>query len=344
MWSRGDVGAALSSWDGQWYRRIATSGYPANLSYTAGGAVRHNALAFFPGYPGLVAALQSVTGLGFVPVGLAVTLLSGLSCAALLPVLVAPWTGSATAIRVGVLWAASPVSAVMTLTYSDPLFALETVLFLLAVTRHRLRWLVMIVPAAALTRGVVLPLAVVVAVHFWSGREHLVRRSQRVAAALAVTAVAAASLLWPAIVGARIGAWDGYLRIQQSWQHHLVPVAPWGAAVLRLGVFDSGTGQRDVVVLVAFVTAALAVAGLRTGLPPALAAYAPAALAYLFLLLPPTPSFLRFTLPIVTLAVPAAAWLRDRVSLAVVLVGSVLAQLWWLQSHLPYLPGHHVTP
>lgn len=344
MWSRGDIGAALSSWDGQWYRRIASSGYPANLATAPGGGVRHNALAFFPGYPGLVAGLRAAIGLGFVPAGMLVSLLAGAVGAALLPLLVAPRTGRATAVRAGVLWACSPVSAVMTLTYSDSLFALEAVLFLLAVTRRRWRWLWLIVPAAALTRGVLLPLAGVLAVALWCRRRELTERRQRFAAVSGVGAVVGASALWPAMVAVRTHRWDAYFVVQQSWQHHLVPLLPWGAAVLRLGVFTASSAQRDIVLLVAFVSAALAVATLRSGLPPALAAYAPAALLYLVVLLPPTPSFLRFTLPLLTLAVPVAAWLRGRLSLTVTLIGCALAQLWWIQSHLPYLLSHHVTP
>lgn len=344
MWSPGDLGAALSSWDGQWYRRIATTGYPAVLSRAPDGTLRHNALAFFPGYPGAVAGLRAVTGVGFVPAGLAVALIAGAVAAGLLPVLLAPYTGRATAVRAGVLWACSPVSAVLTLTYSDGLFTAEAVLFLLAVTRRRLGWLWLVVPAAAATRGVLVPLAVVLGVHLWGRRAELVRPVQRVGAVLAVAAVVAASAAWPVAVAVRTGQWDAYLRVQQSWQHHLVPVLPWAAAVLRLGVFGPSTGQRDIVVLVAFVSAALAILVYRRGLPPELTVYAPAMLLYLFLILPATPSFLRFTVPVLTLAIPAAAWLRGRLPMAVALVGCALAQLWWLQSHLPYLPDHHVTP
>ncbi len=57
----------------------------------------------------------------------------------------------------------------------------------------------------------------------------------------------------------------------------------------------------------------------------------------------PTSSFLRFTVPLVTLAAPPAVWLRARTATTVALLGGLLLQLWWLQSHLP-LPLADIAP
>lgn len=60
--------------------------------------------------------------------------------------------------------------------------------------------------------------------------------------------------------------------------------------------------QRDIVVLTAFVCAVRALASLDIGLPVELGVAAPAQLVYLVAVLPPQSSFLRFTVPLVTLA------------------------------------------
>ena len=342
-YARGDIAGALTSWDGGWYRRITETGYPTSLSFAPGGGVRHTTLAFFPAYPGVVAGLRAVTGLGFLPVALTVALVAGTVAAAGVPLLLAPHLGSSAATRAGVLWACSPVSAVLVMTYSEGLFTAEAVLFLLLLGRRRYRWLVALVPVMALTRGVLLPFAAVLAVHLWHRRPDLVSASRRVRAALAVAAVVGLSALWPAVVAVRTGRWDAYLLVQQSWQHRLVPVLPWGAAVLGLGN-GPGSQGRDTVVLTAVVCVALAIACLTVGLPAELTTFAIAYLVYVVVLLPPTPSFLRFTVPLVTLAAPPAVWLRTRSAMVVALAGCLLGQVWWLQSHLPSTALAHLTP
>lgn len=344
VYRRGDITLALTSWDGGWYRRIAQIGYPSSLTFTPSGDVHHSALAFFPAYPGIVAGIRAVTGLGVVPVALTVALVAGAVAAVGIPVLLAPYLGSPAAIRAGVLWACSPVSAVLTMTYSEGLFTAETVLFLVLLVRRRYRWLVLLVPVAALTRGVLLPFAVVLAVHLWNRRRDLVTASRRRLAVLAVAGVVSLSALWPAIVAARTGRWNAYLLVQESWQHRLVPLVPWGAAVLGLGTRPGGQAGRDVVVLTAVVCVTLALACFAVGLPAELAIFAIAYLVYIVVLLPPTSSFLRFTVPAVTLAAPVAVWLRTRNGMVLALAGGLLVQVWWLQSHLPNTFSVHLTP
>lgn len=338
----GDVAGALTSWDGGWYRRITETGYPSSLPFAPDGGLRHTTLAFFPAYPGTVAGLRAVTGLGFLPVALSVALLSGAVAAAGVPLLLAPHLGSSAAVRAGVLWACSPVSAVLVMTYSEGLFTAEAVLFLVLLLRRRYRWLVPLVPVMALTRGVLLPFAAVLAVHLWHRRRDLVSTARRLLAAATVAGVVGLSALWPAVVAVRTGRWDAYLLVQESWQHRLVPFLPWGGAVLGLG--NGGSQGRDVVVLTAVVCGALALACVTVALPAELTAFAIAYLLYVVVLLPPTTSFLRFTVPLVTLAAPPAVWLRSRGAMAVALVGCLLAQVWWLQSHLPNTALTHMTP
>src|SRR5215468_10288884 len=52
-------------WDGQWYWRIADSGYPDVLPINAAGNVDQNPWAFYPLFPYLAKAGMAVTGLSF---------------------------------------------------------------------------------------------------------------------------------------------------------------------------------------------------------------------------------------------------------------------------------------
>ena len=66
----------IANWDGQWYRLIASHGYPSRLP-TQDGAVQQNAWAFYPGFP-VLTRLVMLTGASF---GLAASVVS-LSCGA----------------------------------------------------------------------------------------------------------------------------------------------------------------------------------------------------------------------------------------------------------------------
>lgn len=101
------------------------------------------------------------------------------------------------------------------MTYSDGLFTAGAVPFLLLLMRERYRWLVLVVPVMALTRGVLLPLAVVTGVHLWRRRVTLRAGSRRLVAVLAVAGVAAGKC---AVAAVRIGRLNACLLVQESWQ------------------------------------------------------------------------------------------------------------------------------
>src|SRR5256886_10702761 len=47
----------LLAWDGDWFMRVATEGYPHTYSYDVGGHMVGNGLAFFPAYPLMIRGL-----------------------------------------------------------------------------------------------------------------------------------------------------------------------------------------------------------------------------------------------------------------------------------------------
>ena len=55
--------AVMTGWDGQWYRVIADTGYPAALPRVGSGGIDMNPWAFFPVFPMTVGLVMKVTGL-----------------------------------------------------------------------------------------------------------------------------------------------------------------------------------------------------------------------------------------------------------------------------------------
>ncbi|MFG2867870.1 hypothetical protein [Streptomyces sp. NPDC048338] len=204
-----------TSWDSDWYIRIAANGYGRTLYWPDGGA--QSDLAFFPLYPALVRAVTTV-----LPVtgGTAGLLLSWLAAGA------AAWGvylvgerlhGRRTAVFLVLLWGLLPHSIVLSMAYTEPVmtaFAAWSLHLLLA-----RRWLAAGVLAmlAGLSRpsGIAVAAAVLAAVahELWRGRGRVVWRVW--AAAALAPAGWLSYLLW---VGSRRGdLLGGYFAVQSGW-------------------------------------------------------------------------------------------------------------------------------
>lgn len=108
----------LSSWDGSWYLSIAEHGYTSADLVDAAGNSGNTVLAFFPGYPALVAGLSTITRLPVFASGVVVNIAAGV---------VTAYGLVALAERIGMsrrgalvflaLVAAAPMSIVLSMTY-----------------------------------------------------------------------------------------------------------------------------------------------------------------------------------------------------------------------------------
>src|SRR2546429_9521026 len=98
----------LLAWDGDWFMRVATEGYPHTYSYDVGGHMVGNGLAFFPAYPLLIRGLWR---LGPAAGGAPPTLAWGAAPAALVPLFLVrtALAGRRNALPLTVLFAAQPV-------------------------------------------------------------------------------------------------------------------------------------------------------------------------------------------------------------------------------------------
>jgi hypothetical protein len=133
----------LTVWDGRWYERIATVGYPHAVPqgdfYHHTGRQVQSAIAFFPLYPLMVRALDRVFPGGADVAGAVLSLLIGGLATVLVWVVAEKVTDRTVADRAAVLFAFSPGAFVLTLVYAEGLLVLLSAAALLALLERR--WL-----------------------------------------------------------------------------------------------------------------------------------------------------------------------------------------------------------
>jgi hypothetical protein len=338
-------------WDAQWYRIIATQGYPVPLPLDAAGAVQQNAWAFFPGFPFLVKAVMAVTGLSFSMAAVLTNLVLG----ALLVVVVLRLLQRVAGRHVGlagvVLLCAFPSAPTLQIAYSEALGLLMLATALLLLIERRYGWTAAVVILLALTRPVVAPFAGVVLVHLllrWRAR----RRDpfptrDRVQVVLLGLLSAASSLLWPAIVGWATGIGMAYARTQGAWRTGGV-VRPfsqaWSIAQLLLG-------ERALVVVtvgtVAYTALVLSPWGRRVG--GELQAWLLVYPAYLLAATEPWTSTYRYLLLLFPLGAVVAGTLRSRprlmwVGVVLLAVVGLALQVRWVDELLVFVPPTDFPP
>lgn len=168
------VTEALRSWDGQWFLAIAEGGYvgvPASLVDAFGHRSAETPLAFFPGYPMAVrwvAGLDGSGGIGLVTAAFTVTIASGVVCSYALARLGRHIRGGSqrTGLILVTLFAASPMSIVLSMAYSEAMFCALAAWSLVGVLERRWVLAGTCCALAGLVRstGAALVLAVVLAV------------------------------------------------------------------------------------------------------------------------------------------------------------------------------------
>jgi hypothetical protein len=244
----------LTSWDGSWLLAIAEHGYdgvPAGMLDAFGNHTPDTPLGFFPGYPLLVAAVGAVTGGNLVVAGLLVAAVAGVVAAygtTRIGELV-PDGSRRTGLLLTALFAATPMSVVLSMAYTEALFCALVAWALVGVLREQ--WVLAGLCAGA--AGLVRPTgsAVVAAVGLAALVAVVDRRGgwRPWAGGLLAGAGLVGYLTW---VAARTGAPDGWFRIQRTgWGWYL----DGGAATARYvaGVLTAGERVFDAVTVVALV-------------------------------------------------------------------------------------------
>jgi hypothetical protein len=327
------VGHELTTWDGAWLLAIAEHGYagvPADNVDAFGDRTPDTPLGFFPGYPALVAVATLLTFGAVGAAGLLVSLGSGIVAAHGLTRLgeLVPGGSRRAGLLLTALFAATPMSVVLSMAYTEALFCALAVWALVGVLRRN--WMVAGVCAAG--AGLVRPTAtaVVAAVGLAALAAVLARRDgwRPWAGGL----LAASGLLgYLAFVARRTGRLDGWFAIQrEGWGWYL----DGGRATADYVADVLAGGERifDVLTVVALAGTVLLL-GLMVvmRLPWPLIAYAAVALVTVWGTEGLMNAKLRLLVPAFVLLLPVALGLsRRRTGTAVaVVVAAALGSAWF---------------
>ncbi len=206
---RRDLFGRLTAWDSGWFVRVATEGYPQGFSYNDHGALDGNGLAFFPLYPLSIRVVSAITMLEAPVAGLVVSWIAAAAAAVVLYLLGTSLANRKVGWALVVLCFAQPMSVVLVMAYSEPMFIAFVAGTLVAA--HRRSWAVagLCGLGASLTRpngaAVALALALAVALAF-RGADRA-ERWRAGAAALVALAGVPAYLGWVALRAGDLTAW-----------------------------------------------------------------------------------------------------------------------------------------
>jgi xanthosine utilization system XapX-like protein len=113
----------LSRWDGGWYLAIVERGYPDAVA-GGFGVQAQTTIAFFPGYPLMIKAASSLTGISPAFTGVVISTLTGAAASVVLWLLAARVTDVKSADRTVVLFCFFPAAFVLSMVYAEALFVL----------------------------------------------------------------------------------------------------------------------------------------------------------------------------------------------------------------------------
>lgn len=248
----------LLAWDGGWFIRVATEGYPHTYTYDPNsGQMVGNGLAFFPLYPALIHAVHWVVrsydwaaiGISWVAAGVAAVVLYRFGTAL---------RDRRLGYALVVLFCAQPMSVVLSMAYSEALFSALVIGALYAAYRERFLVAGLLGLGAGLCRptGLALALAIAVAagMALHSGRVTGPAAWRAVAGSALALAGVPAYLAW---VGARVGDLGAWFTIQTAgWG----TTFDWGDSTRQFLVTAFHQGNGWVQVSMAFILVAAAVA------------------------------------------------------------------------------------
>ncbi|MEV4734501.1 hypothetical protein [Saccharopolyspora sp. NPDC049426] len=209
----------LNAWDGQWYTEIAAHGYGGvNGSMVDGFGNRYpeTPLAFFPGYPLLIMAIALVPGVSTIGAAITASLVCGVVAAYGLARLGERLGGTR---RVGlllvVLFAAAPMSVVLSMAYSEALFCALSIWALIGVIERNWPLAGLCCVAAGLIRPTAAALVGVIGL---AAMIAIVQRRDSWRPWLAVLLAPLGMIAYIGWVGLQTGKINGYFELQaRGW-------------------------------------------------------------------------------------------------------------------------------
>jgi hypothetical protein len=214
----------LTSWDADFFIRVARDGYDHGYQYDQSGHFIGNTLAFFPGYPALV-RLVAFTGVPFPVAAVVASLLAGAVAVVLVHLLGSRLRDRRTGYVLAALFCGQPMAVVLSMGYSEALFCALVLAMLLALHRDNWLWAGAFGALAGLTRttglAAALALAGWAAWRLWSDRGlphepgRAAPRLRMLAGSVLALCAVPAYWLW---VGLRVGHLDAwFVEQRQGW-------------------------------------------------------------------------------------------------------------------------------
>jgi hypothetical protein len=133
------VPSLLGRWDGRWFIGIAQHGYDTTLSHRTDGSLVNTNVVFFPGFPYVIKAMATVTGLSVLWAGIVTSWLAGMAAAWGIFAVGELVYGRRTGLALAVLWGVQTHAVVESMVYSEGLFTALCAWSLYALLRRR--WL-----------------------------------------------------------------------------------------------------------------------------------------------------------------------------------------------------------
>ncbi|MCM6761051.1 glycosyltransferase family 39 protein [Rathayibacter sp. ZW T2_19] len=229
--------AFASMWDGRWYEIIALSGYPSTLPVTEAGEIGENAWAFMPLYPAVVRLLMLVTGLGWAPAAVTVSVVCGAVTSLVLYRLLRHSLDETQSLVAVLLFCVAPTSPLLQLAYAESAAMMLTAITLLLLVRRRYALVFPVVLLLGLTRPSGLAFAAAMGLYVLvrflrRSHEPFERRDWLPTVALTVWGLVV-GFLWPIAAWAVTGSITAYTDTELAWRssyigyQELFPFTSW---------------------------------------------------------------------------------------------------------------------
>lgn len=209
-------------WDGEWYRRIATDGYPHEVPRDDQGRAEQSALAFYPLYPFLVRLGLSLTGGSFGVVAGLLALVLGCAVVPLMLRLLVPRIGALASLCVVAVYASSPPSPTLQMAYTEALAMLLLCGMLLALEREEWLTAAALAVAIGLARPIGVPLAavafVVIGLRWWRREDRSISPAEYARMAVCLVSCTVSGFLWLLITWRLTGERHAYDDTMGAWR------------------------------------------------------------------------------------------------------------------------------
>lgn len=348
-------------WDGAWYERIATQGYPAQLPTDSLGQVRQNEWAFYPVFPYLARGLMELSGWPFAVAAPVLATVLGYAAALVIAGLLRERVGAAAALGAVALLGAFPAAPALQVAYTESLGLLLLGVVLCLLVRRRWWGAAAVALLTGLARPIALPLGLValvaVLVRWRSRGEVPLRRGEGVGMLASLVSCGGSGLTWPVVVWWGTGRQDGYPSTMSAWRGG-EPITAF-VPTLEVSRFLLGEALGPAALLALAAVLLVAVLGpWAAGLGVELRTWCLAYPLYLAAALDPWTSIYRYLLPLFPLLVlligggwprrddrasGAPGWLLvvRTVTLAVLFLGW---QVWWSWELFRFEPPSDYPP